>query len=214
MFETTNQQSSSTLSFRALLKACDGNVGTTDALPLHQAASNFTRSKCRESGPLLPGLAHSKTCFQPRPSKETKRPLVSTCFNNWVSAWFRTFLCASQSSATQSEELQYQPQKKKKDAPGSQHPLHENWLYRGAEIMQCSNAADWHKRHAPPWQNPCTTHIHATQEHRRGHSWAIQPPVLTGIPLPGSSRKAQKEVANVAWDRSIYIYIHSNSTLP
>jgi hypothetical protein len=61
----------------------------------------------------------------PRPSKETKRPLVSTCFNKFqplVSEWFRTIPCASQSSATRSEELQYQLEKKKKDAPGSQHP--------------------------------------------------------------------------------------------
>lgn len=65
---------------------------------------------------------------------------------------------------------------------------------------ECSNAAHWHKPHAPPCLNPHTSHIHPTQEHRRGHNWAIQPPVLTGIPLRGSSRKAQKEVANIEWD--------------
>ena len=63
-----------------MFEVCCSNVGTTDALPINerltpwsQAASNFTRSKCRESGPLLPGLVRALCQARTARHTETKQ---------------------------------------------------------------------------------------------------------------------------------------------
>ena len=149
--------------FKDVFEVCCGNVGTADALPINerltpwsQAASNFTRSKCRESGPLLPGLVRALCQARTARHTETKQGDQTTISFNMFQQVSTTRFRMVQDHSLRLTKFSHS--KRRTAVPAGEEEegctglttssasSAEKTDQRRLNNAECSNACHWHKR--------------------------------------------------------------------